>query len=317
MRVNAILELWLRRNLVRAGRALDPKIATALSASMVLAVIANLFFETPALAQQDLAKQLANPLASLTSVPFQFNYDSNIGPNREGDGLRINVQPVIPFKLDSNWTLISRTIVPVIYQNDVAPNSGTQFGLGDTVQSFFLSPSPVPLGGGASFIWGAGPALLLPTGTGPLLTAHEFGAGPTAVALVQQGPWTVGLLTNHIWSIGNQTASGSLACDDYACLGDPADSTSKGAGISATYLQPFISYTTKDAWTFGLNSESTYDWIAGKWTIPVNATVSKLVVLGGQPVSLGAGVRYWAETPEGAPHGWGARAIITFLFPVK
>ena len=317
MRVNAISELCLRRNLVRAAGVLVPKMAAALFASIVLAVIANLFFGTPALAQQDLAKQLANPLASLTSVPFQFNYDSNIGPNREGDGLKINVQPVIPFKLNSNWTLISRTIVPVIYQNDVAPNSGTQFGLGDTLQSFFLSPSPVPLGGGANLIWGAGPALLLPTGTGPLLTAHEFGAGPTAVALVQQGPWTVGVLSNHIWSIGNRGASGSLECDDYACLSDPADSTSKGTEISATYLQPFISYTTKDAWTYGLNSELTYDWIAGRWTIPVNATVSKLVMFGGQPVSFGAGVRYWAETPEGGPHGWGARAIITFLFPAK
>ena len=254
MRVNAISELCFRRNLVRAARALVPKMAAALFASLVLAVIANLFFGTSALAQQDLAKQLANPLASLTSVPFQFNYDSNIGQNREGDGLKINVQPVIPFKLNSNWTLISRTIVPVIYQNDVAPNSGTQFGLGDTVQSFFLSPSPVPLGGGANLIWGAGPALLLPTGTGPLLTAHEFGAGPTAVALVQQGPWTVGILSNHIWSIGNQGASGSLACDDYACLGDPVE-PSNGTGISAAYLQPFVSYTTKDAWTYGLNSE--------------------------------------------------------------
>ena len=103
----------------------------------------------------------------------------------------------------------------------------------------------------------------------------------------------------------------------YACLGDPVDLTSKGAGISATYLQPFISYTTKDAWTFGLNTELSYDWIAGRWTIPVNATISKLLTFGKQPVSLGAGVRYWAETPEGGPHGWGARAIVTFLFPVK
>jgi hypothetical protein len=250
-------------------------------------------------------------------VPIQFNYDSNIGPNRDGNGLRINIQPVIPFKLDSNWTLISRTILPVIYQDDIAPNSGTQFGLGDTVQSFFFSPAPVPLGGGANFIWGAGPVFLLPTGTDPLLTARDFGAGPTAVALVQKGSWTVGVLSNHIWSIGNKSASASLACDDYACLGDPADGAPTAAAISATFIQPFISKTTKDAWTFGLNTESTYDWIAGKWTIPVNATVSKLTAFGSQPVSLGVGVRYWAETPEGGPHGFGARAVITFLFPAK
>jgi hypothetical protein len=248
---------------------------------------------------------------------FPVQLRQHIGPSREGDGLKLNVQPVIPFKLDANWTLISRTIVPAIYQNDVAPGSGQQFGLADTVQSFFLSPSPTPLGGEAKFIWGAGPVLLLPTGTSPLLTAHEFGTGPTGVALIQQGPWTVGVLTNHIWSIGNQSAPASLACDDYACLSDPVDAPSGRAGISATYIQPFISYTTKDAWTFGLNTESTYDWFAEKWTIPVNATVSKLMMFGKQPVSLGVGVRYWAETPEGGPHGFGARAIVTFLFPGK
>ena len=302
MRMKANLELSLRRKLVRTGGVHGPKTVAALFASLMLAVIANLFFGTAVLAQEDLAKQLSNPIANLTSVPIQFNYDSNIGPNRDGNGLKINLQPVIPFKLDSNWTLISRTIVPVIYQNEIAPNSGSQFGLGDTVQSFFFSPSPVPLGGGANLIWGAGPVFLLPTGTDPLLTAREFGAGPTAVALVQQGSWTVGVLSNHIWSIGSQSAPTSPACDDYSCVADPADATSSRVGISATFIQPFISYTTKDAWTFGLNTESTYDWIAEKWTIPVNATVSKLVMFGKQPVSLGAGVRYWAESPDGAPH---------------
>ena len=88
--------------------------------------------------------------------------------------------------------------------------------------------------------------------------------------------------------------------------------------INQAYIQPFISYTTKDAWTFTLNSESTYNWINNEWSVPFNATVSKLVKFDNQPISLFAGARYWAISPDDSgPTGWGVRAGLTFLFPTK
>lgn len=248
---------------------------------------------TPAAAQDanaDLAKQLSNPIASLISVPFQFNYDRGYGPTG-GEKAVMNIQPVIPFSLNEDWNLISRTILPVTWQNDIAGESGKQFGLGDTVQSLFFSPKQPTAGG---IIWGIGPVFLLPTGTDELLSGEKWGAGPTAVALKQDGPWTYGVLANHIWSF-----AGDHNRDD----------------ISSTFLQPFLTYTTPTAWTFALNTESTYDWKNDQWSVPINVSVSKLAKFGEQPVSLQLGARYWAVAPDNGPEGWGIRAGITFLFP--
>jgi len=155
---------------------------TSVSVSILMLVSLPTF----ALAEDDvdLALELSNPIANLISVPFQFNYDSNIGANRDGDRALLNVQPVIPFSLNDDWHVISRTIVPVILQDDIFPSAGNQFGLGDTVQSLFLSPVNI---GPSGIIWGAGPVFLLPTGTDDLLSGKKWGAGPTAVVLRQTG----------------------------------------------------------------------------------------------------------------------------------
>lgn len=249
---------------------------------------------TPAMSQeQDLAKKLSNPVAALISVPFQFNYDGRIGPRNDGGRATLNIQPVIPISINQDWNIISRTILPLTSQWDIAPTSGRQFGLSDITQSFFLSPKEP---GPAGFIWGFGPVIRLPTATDPLLGAGRWAVGPTAVVLKQSGAWTFGALANHAWSVGGSTRGGT-------------------GNVNVTFLQPFISYTTADAWTFTLNSEATYDWANDKLAVPVNVVVSKLIKVGGQPISLFVGGRYNAVSPQSGPKGVGVRAGVTFLFP--
>jgi len=227
----------------------------------------------------------------LISVPFQLNYDTDIGPADDGDRWVLNIQPVIPVSISQDWNLISRTILPLAFQDDIYPGAGSQTGIGDIVQSLFFSPKSPTTGG---WIWGVGPVFLFPSGTDDLLTADKWGVGPTAVVLKQQGAWTYGMLANHIWS----------------CAGDDDRND-----VSSTFIQPFLSYTTPDAWTFSLNTESTYDWEAEEFTVPINGVVSKVIKIGDQLISVGGGGRYWADGPDSAAEGWGARLIVTFLFP--
>lgn len=169
-------------------------------------------------------------MASLISVPIQANYDKDTGPYEDGSVWRINIQPVIPFMLNDNWNLITRTILPVIDQSDVPVDGMGESGIGDIVQSFFFSPKkPTPRG----MIWGIGPVIMLPTASDEMLGTEKWGIGPTGVALKQAGPWTYGALVNHI--------------ESFAGYDDRAD-------ISATFIQPFLTYITKTKTTFALNT---------------------------------------------------------------
>jgi hypothetical protein len=236
----------------------------------------------------ELAKKLSNPVASLISVPFQFNYDTGYGA-KDADRIVLNIQPVVPFSLNDDWNLILRTILPVIYQGSLADGIQSKAGLGDTVQSFFFSPKE-PING---WILAAGPVALWPTGTDPLLRSEQFGLGPTALALRQDNGWTYGALVNHIFGVTDS--------DDHP-------------DVNATFIQPFVSYTWPSATTLAFNTESTYDWTGEQWTVPLNLILSQVVKFGSQPVQFSLGGRYYADAPDSGPE-WGVRFAVTFLFP--
>ena len=232
----------------------------------------------------ELAKQLSNPVSSLISVPFQYNFARPYGD--DGYQNLLNIQPVIPISISEDWNLISRTIIPLVQQKDVQPGR-TQFGLGDTTQSIFFSPKKPTASG---IIWGAGPVALLPTGTDGI-GADTWGLGPTVVVLVQKGVWTYGVLANQIWDTGG------------------------AADISSLYLQPFLVKSLGQGRTLGMNTESTYDWIHNEWNIPINIFYSKVSRIGKQMVSNQFGVKVFVKTPYGDGPDWGLRYTFTLLFP--
>ena len=162
----------------------------------------------------------------------------------------------------------------------------------------WLSPSQSPpIGSLGNFTWGAGAVALLPTGNAdPLLGTGKWGLGPTAVGLFVKGGWTYGALTNHIWDVAGKN---------------------NRVDVNVTLVQPFIAYTTPKAVTVALEAETTYDWVTDRWSVPINATVSKLTTIGKQAVSFEVGLRYWADNPPGAPDpgDLGYRFNVTFLFP--
>ncbi len=249
----------------------------------------------PALAQEepaaDLAKKLANPVASLISVPLQYNHDEYGGINEGASVDKLIIQPVIPFSLNEDWNLISRTLLPIADQQDFPQDQLNGSGLGDTTTSFFFSPKEPTAGG---LVWGAGPVLLLPTATDDALGTEKWGIGPTGVALKQAGPWTVGILAAHVWS--------------FAGNDDRSD-------ISSTTLQPFLSYTTKTHTTVGVYTESAYDWKGEQWQVPLIVQAGQLFKLGPQILQFAIAGKYWAESSDNGPEGWGLRLQLTLLYP--
>ena len=248
--------------------------------------------DTPAQPAQagdaELAKKLSNPISDLVSVPFQFNWEQGVGPDDQTRFI-LNVQPVMPFTLDENWNMIARVIIPLVGQPALFEGGAPASGVSDILTSFFFSPSKGEL------TWGVGPVINLPSTTEPTLGTEKWSAGPTVVALKQQGPWTYGALWNQIWSFA----------------GNPDRND-----VSQMFLQPFLAYNTQSLWTITIQSESTSNWEAeeDKWTVPINLLFAKLSSFGPFPASYQFGFGVFAAHPETGP-SWKIRAAIVILLP--
>lgn len=280
--------ITLMRNLLTAMLILSTFSTSSLWAQQVPADSSDTSQEA------DLAKKVNNPVANLVSVPIKLDWDTGIGTTDAKQATYV-VQPVIPISLNEDWNVISRTVVPAfINLQSPVPGGGDSDGdfdgMGDILQSFFFSPK-APTSGG--WIWGAGPAISVPSASNATFGSGKLSIGPTAVVLRQEHGWTYGVLANYLRSVSGD--------------GSRAD-------VSSTYWQPFVVYTTHTYTAFGLNSESTYNFETRKWTEPYNLFVGQLMKIHGQILQLTLGYRYYVTNPTGgANHGF--RLQVTLLFP--
>jgi len=261
----------------------------SLFAAMLLAV-------TPAhaeLSAEDLAKAAQNPIGNLISVPFQNNTNFDVGPQGGTQNI-LNIQPVIPFTVNEDWNIITRTILPLIWQPGFVPGEGTTFGLGDLQLSGFLSPS-VPGAGG--LIWGVGLITQMPTDTNDLGNKN-WGLGPTAVVLkLEKGsPWVYGVLVNNVWSL---------------------TSDHRGGSYSNFLIQPFVNYNFPDGTYINTAPIITADWKAEsgqQWTVPLGLGVGKIFRFSKLPVNTQLGAYYNVVKPDNGAN-WQLRAQVQFMFP--
>jgi hypothetical protein len=240
----------------------------------------------------ELAKQLSNPVSDLVSVPFQFNWEEGVG-FEDATRMVLNVQPVVPFKLNDDWNLIGRWIMPFVSQPSLAPGVEATFGLSDILFSAFFSPSK-----SSGLIWGIGPAVSLPSTDEPTLGSGKWAAGPTIVLLKQSGPWTYGVLANQLWSFA-----------------DASDASRPD--VDRTFIQPFLAYQRPKGVTFTLQSETTYDRKAAdgdEWTAPINFVVSKVTTFGPFPFSIAGGYGYFVDAPAIGPERK-LRIAFTLILP--
>ena len=258
---------------------------------VMLAAVGVLIGESRVLLAQsadELAKQTQNPVSSLISLPFQGNWDFGIG-ERETTGTTLNIQPVVPFRLTQEWNVILRVIMPV--QSQPAGSDQRFTGMGDTTMTVFVSPART-----RKLIWGVGPAILLPTATNDDLGTEKLGFGPSVVALVQPGPWTVGALWNQVWSV---------------------DGANDRPDINQMYLQPFLNYNLGQGLALGASMEASANWEADdeRWTSYLLFSISKVTLLGKHPVSFSAAGGPAVASPTGRSD-WRLRFVSTFLFPL-
>ena len=245
--------------------------------------------------QADLATQSQNPVASLISLPFEFNSSQNVGEDEKTQNTFL-AKPVVPVGISENWDLVLRGIIPFIDQPDSGPIDG-KTGIGDIqLQTYFVPKETDSLGGDNFWTWGVGPVLQFDSASDDILGTGRNAAGIGGVFFSKINNWTVGALLNNVWDV---------------------DSSNTRDDVNLMTFQPFANYNLANGWFLKTDPIITYNHEAdsgNKWTVPLGAGFGRIFNWGKQPVNMSVAAYGFAEKPDGGTDLF-LKASLTFLFP--
>jgi hypothetical protein len=267
-------------------------ISLSLAAATLVGLVIHAVPARADMSAEELAKLAQNPVGNLISVPFQNNANLNFGPEKGTQNV-LNIQPVVPISISSEWNIITRTIVPVIWNPSLGNDIESKSGIGDTVFTAFLSPANP-----GHWIWGVGPVLQIPTNSNAEFGNKNWGLGPSFVVLhLEHGsPWVYGVLVNNIWSL---------------------TSNKRGGSYSNGLIQPFVNYNFEGGFYLTSAPILTVDWKASsgqQWTVPIGGGVGKIFHLGKLPVNTQLSAYYNVVKPDFSAN-WQIRAQVQLMFP--
>jgi len=238
--------------------------------------------------ESDLARKTQNPISDLISVPFEYTHGHDFARQDRSQNV-LNIKPVYPMELEGDFNMITRTIMPLIYQPELT-RSGRNSGFGDLQFTAWLTPK------NSDVLWGLGPVALFPTASDDELGTGKISLGPSAVLVVMDGPWVLGGLAQNLFSVAGDGGR---------------------RGVNQMLIQPFINYNMGDGWYLVSTPLVTANWKADGpdvWTLPVGGGIGRVVHFGDSPINLRTQAFYNVAKPKVGPR-WSLQFQVQLLFP--
>jgi hypothetical protein len=247
--------------------------------------------EEKVVTEKDLAKASQNPIADMISVPVRNT--TNFGASATHNKIQniTTFTALVPIKLTPKWNIITRTVIPILYQPALAPGGSREFGVSDINLTAWVARSE-----SRTLLWGLGPTLFLPTAMETTLGTGKWSAGPSVAMVWQPKDWVIGFLAYNVWSFAGYKDR---------------------ASINQFLLQTMVNYILPKGWYLTTAPFLAANWkqpSSDRWMVPAGGGFGKIVRTRHLTLDLQTQAFYYVQRPN-SESKWSLLFQMKFLFP--